>query len=61
MKQRLTIFWSDEDDGFIAIDETRPGCSAFGTTEEKALHELWDAREAWDAARRPSGQTEQKG
>ena len=44
------VFWSSEDDGFIAIDSDCPGCSAFGETEAEALAELDDAVEAWISA-----------
>ena len=50
----VRLFWSDEDEGYIAVDEDRPGCSAFGDTREKALLELRDARIAWDAAKAKS-------
>ena len=33
------IFWSDEDEAFIAICQEFPGLSAFGSTEEEALRE----------------------
>ncbi len=45
------IFWSDEDRGWIATDKLRPGCSAFGITEQASLRELQNARRAWDEAR----------
>lgn len=41
------VFFSAEDEGFIAIDEDYPGCSAFGETTEEAEREFEDAREAW--------------
>ena len=45
------VFWSDEDEGFIAIAPDLPGCSAIGDTEADALRELDDAITAWvDAA-----------
>jgi predicted RNase H-like HicB family nuclease len=45
------VFWSDEDEGFIAIAPDLPGSSAFGDTEATALAELDNAIEAWiDAA-----------
>jgi predicted RNase H-like HicB family nuclease len=47
----ITVFWSEEDDGWIALDYFRPGCSAWGETEEDALKELTDAQSAWDGAR----------
>lgn len=45
-----SIFWSDEDEGFIATASDLPGCSAFGETEEEALAELKPAIKAWIAA-----------
>jgi predicted RNase H-like HicB family nuclease len=41
------IFWSDEDEGFIAICPELPGSSAFGTTKQEALAELQDAIASW--------------
>jgi predicted RNase H-like HicB family nuclease len=37
------IFWSDEDEGFIAVAPDLPGCSAFGQTQEQAMAQLQDA------------------
>ena len=42
-----TVFWSDEDEGYIAIVPDLPGCSAFGETPDKALAEIEDAAEGW--------------
>ena len=42
-KYALKIFYSNEDEGFIGLVSELPGCSAFGETEEIALHELWIA------------------
>ncbi len=33
----IEIFYSEEDEGFIAIVPELPGCSAFGETEERSL------------------------
>ena len=41
----LEIFYSEEDNGYIAIIPELPGCSAFGETEEKALEEIKRAME----------------
>ncbi len=35
----IQIFWSEEDESFIAICHEFPGLSAFGETREEALHE----------------------
>lgn len=39
------VFWSDEDESFIAIAPDLPGCSAIGETQEKAVAELQTAIE----------------
>lgn len=46
-----TVFWSDEDEGFIAVAPEIPGCSAFGETRVKAVSELQDAIAACVKAR----------
>ncbi len=38
-KYALQIFWSEDDEGFIAICQEFPGLSAFGETREEALRE----------------------
>jgi antitoxin HicB len=49
------IFYSDEDQGFIATVPELPGCSAFGVTSEEALAELKPAIEAWISAAQEAG------
>lgn len=49
------VFWSAEDEGFIASAADLPGCSAFGTTQEEAVRELQDAISAWIEAARAAG------
>ena len=44
------VFWSDEDEGFIALAPDLPGCSAFGATRAEAERELQDAILAWIAS-----------
>ena len=34
------VFYSEDDEGFIAVAPELLGCSAFGETEEEALGEL---------------------
>jgi predicted RNase H-like HicB family nuclease len=51
----IEIFWSDEDDGFVAVARDLPGCSAFGVTREEALREIEDAIEAWIGAAERAG------
>jgi predicted RNase H-like HicB family nuclease len=49
------VFWSDEDEGYIALATDLPGCSAFGDTQSEALRELQDAIAAWIEAQRAAG------
>ncbi len=46
-KYAIEIFYSEEDEGYIAIAPELSGCSAFGKTEEKALEEVKTAMELW--------------
>jgi len=46
-KYAIEIFYSEEDEGHIAVMPELPGCSAFGETEEKALEEIKIAMELW--------------
>jgi antitoxin HicB len=56
MKYLVEVFWSDDDEGYIAVVPDLPGCSAFGTTPEAAVHEIGDAALAWIAACHASGE-----
>ena len=51
----LNIFWSHEDDGFIAEAPDLPGCSAWGVTEAEAAREAQDAIAAWLQANAAAG------
>ncbi len=42
-KYTIQIFWSAEDEGFIAVCQEFPGLSAFGETREEALQEAQTA------------------
>ena len=42
-KYTIQIFWSVEDEGFIAVCQEFPGLSAFGETRENALKEAQTA------------------
>jgi predicted RNase H-like HicB family nuclease len=55
MKYLVEVFWSDDDEGHIAVVPDLPGCSAIGDTPEAAVHEIGDAILAWIAACRASG------
>jgi antitoxin HicB len=49
------VFYSEEDEGFIAVATDLPGCSAFGDTQEQAVAELRDAIDAWRMAAEKAG------
>ncbi len=51
----INIFYSEEDEGYIADIPDLKHCSAFGTTQEEALLEVLKAKEAWLEAARASG------
>lgn len=46
-KYPIELFWSDEDEGFIAVVPDLAGCNAWGKTEVEAIHEAHDAIAAW--------------
>jgi predicted RNase H-like HicB family nuclease len=43
----INIFYSEEDEGYIADIPDLKYCSAFGETEEEALREVLKAKAAW--------------
>lgn len=49
------VFFSEEDEGFIAVAADLPGCSAFGATQEEALAELQVAIDVWRGAATKAG------
>ncbi len=53
----INIFYSVEDDGYIADIPDLPYCSAFGETPEEALKEVLIAKEAWLEAAKNENRT----
>ncbi|MDZ5455813.1 toxin-antitoxin system HicB family antitoxin [Azohydromonas lata] len=51
----LEIFWSDEDQGFVAEAPDLPGCSACAPTEVEAAHAAQQAIQAWIEAAQAAG------
>lgn len=49
------VFWSEEDEGFIAEAIDLPGCSAFGENQAEAIAELQHAIAAWTEAAKAAG------
>lgn len=43
----INIFYSEEDEGYIADIPDLKSCSAFGDTPEEALKEVLIAKSAW--------------
>ncbi|GIK54770.1 MAG: type II toxin-antitoxin system HicB family antitoxin [Chloroflexi bacterium] len=51
----ISIFYSEEDGGYIADIPDLRFCSAFGETPEEALREVQIAKEAWLETARTGG------
>lgn len=51
----INLFYSDDDEGYIADVPDLQHCSAFGSTPEEALREVLKAKEAWLEAARANG------
>ncbi|MDY6864023.1 MAG: type II toxin-antitoxin system HicB family antitoxin [Thermodesulfobacteriota bacterium] len=43
----INIFYSDDDEGYIADIPNLEACSAFGDTPDESLHEVQKAKELW--------------
>ncbi len=43
----INVFYSEEDQGYIADIPDLKYCSAFGETPEEAIHEVLIAKNAW--------------
>jgi len=43
----INLFYSDEDEGWIADIPDLDCCSAFGNSPEEALHEVLTAKKLW--------------
>ena len=56
MKYEVIIYWSDEDDAFVADVPELPGCMAHGPTQEAALQSAQAAMELWLETAREFGQ-----
>jgi predicted RNase H-like HicB family nuclease len=51
----INIFWSDEDEGYIADIPDLASCSAFGRSPAEALAEVERAKAAWVETARAEG------
>ncbi len=46
-RYEMIIFWSDEDDAFVADVPELPGCMTHGSTYEEAAHNAQSAIDLW--------------
>lgn len=53
----INVFYSDDDEGYIADIPDLEACSAFGASPEAALAEVERAKEAWLASAREAGRS----
>ena len=51
----INIFYSEEDEGYVADIPDLKACSAFAETPDKALAEVLVAKEGWLAAAKANG------
>lgn len=51
----IIIFWSDEDQAFVADVPELPGCMAHGDTQELALAQVKQAMALWIEAAQANG------
>jgi len=54
-RYEIIIYWSEEDQLFIAEAPELPGCMAHGATHQEALENIKDAMELWLDAATESG------
>ncbi|MGH3721625.1 MAG: type II toxin-antitoxin system HicB family antitoxin [Pseudonocardiaceae bacterium] len=52
----ITVFFSEDDGGYIADIPDLDSCSAFGETPQQAVTEVLRAKEAWLAVAAEAGQ-----
>jgi predicted RNase H-like HicB family nuclease len=55
MRYPVEVFWSQEDEGYIAIAPDLPGSSAWGKSESDAIRELHVVIDLWVKAARKAG------
>jgi len=51
----INVFYSEEDEGYVADIPDLQYCSAFGVTPEEALQQVLIAKTAWLEAAKESG------
>jgi len=53
----INLFYSEEDEGYVADIPDLKYCSAFGESPEKALSEVLMAKDAWLKSARTHGES----
>ncbi len=56
-KYEIIIYWSNDDNAFVAEAPELPGCMAHGDTYESALNNAQDAIQHWRDTAREHGDT----
>lgn len=51
----INVFYSEEDEAYVADIPDLQSCSAFGATPQEALHAVLGAKAAWLAAAQDAG------
>ena len=54
-KYAIEIFYSEDDEGYIAVVPELAGCSAYGESEEQALRKIKTAIDLWLTTARSMG------
>ena len=54
-KYEIIMYWSNEDDAFVAEVPELPGCMVHGNTKEDALKNINEAMELWIDVARDNG------
>lgn len=54
-KYEILLYWSNDDQAFLAEVPELPGCMAHGDTQERALKNIQDAIDLWLDTARESG------
>jgi len=54
-RYEIIIYWSKEDDAYIAEVPELPGCMAHGSSDSEALENIHQAMELWLASAREDG------
>ncbi len=60
-KYELIIYWSEEDQLFVAEIPELPGCAAHGATQQEALTNAQDAIRLWIDTAKEFGDPQPKG